>query len=225
MFYEIESNIKMLEMAIRCDDELSTKISILLEDYLTEAKLYSKDINDNFGERLMKGNEIYSYLLIFLKFKNELTAEQLQELFKMLESLIEICLSIFKIDLDSEVPSFAEMSDALINILNNLNDFDTDDADTLLKDNEQILLNRIWLNVKVSCELVSAIGTLCDDRQLEQSCLYTLVNILQKNRHKGIIEAAGFAITNLVKYLTSNGNSEQVTYLKYNTSYKKFTRK
>lgn len=213
MFYEIESNIKMLEMAIRCDDELSTKIPILLEAYLTEAKLYSEDINDNFGERLMKGNEIYSYLLIFLKFKDELTPEQLQKLFKMLESLIEICLSIFKIDIDSEVPSFAEMSDALINILNNLNYFDTDDADTLLKDNEQILLNRIWLNVKVSCELVSVIGTLSNDRQLEQSCLYTLVNILQKNRHKGIIEAAGFAITNLVKHLTSNGVSEQVTIL------------
>ncbi|CAH0755070.1 unnamed protein product [Diatraea saccharalis] len=101
---------------------------------------------------------------------------------------------------------FSKMDEMIQNIIiaSGYNPFDEKDS-TKISGLQQIVLNCLWFNVKVSCDLISFVLQFLDDRQIEEckKCLSILTHVLETSRHKGVIEAAGSALGRAIQYLTS----------------------
>lgn len=111
-------------------------------------------------------------------------------------------------------PSFAEMGEAIESMISKQENKDIDpDLPLTLSPAHQLVLNCIWLNLKVSCALASDLVDLdCEQpaqrRQFAERCARLPVAVLTRCRHKGAIESAGAALQQIVKTLTENSDPE-----------------
>lgn len=156
----------------------------------------------------------------------KLTHAEQQCLISLLEALIKFILDTLssKSSTDTEcAPSFGEMGLAIsavaqssslvhdndkltsVNEINERNTYDTENLN--LTPCEQLILNCMWLNIKVCCSLISSlIVSSCLNREDIIKCAQLLCLVLCKCRHKGAIESAGNAMNRAVRYLTASDN-------------------
>ncbi|CAH4034653.1 unnamed protein product [Pieris brassicae] len=67
----------------------------------------------------------------------------------------------------------------------------------------QVVLNCLWLNVKMSCDTSALLIMYVEDENICNKCLNVIVHVLETCRHKGAIEAAGSALGKSIQHLTS----------------------
>ncbi|XP_047507742.1 uncharacterized protein LOC125051482 isoform X1 [Pieris napi] len=67
----------------------------------------------------------------------------------------------------------------------------------------QVVLNCLWLNVKMSSDISALLIMYVEDENICNKCLNVIVHVLETCRHKGAIEAAGSALGKSIQHLTS----------------------
>lgn len=140
-----------------------------------------------------------------------------EEDLKLRVSILLLPLTKFSRLFKAFAPSFAEMGEAIESMISKQENKDIDsDLPLTLSPAHQLVLNCIWLNLKVSCALASDLVELdCEQqaqpaqgRQFAERCARLPVAVLTRCRHKGAIESAGAALQQIVKTLTENSDPE-----------------
>lgn len=210
----------------------TTVVSILLEIAEKQAKQLMNDILCAASQ----GSPVYGILtsleslltdrcsLEFMK----LTYVEQQRLISLLEMIVKYILDILssKSSSDTEfAPSFGEMglavsavarSSSLANdsgrliSVSEVSEGGTYDAESFnLTPCEQLILNCMWLNIKVCCSLSSGlVVSSCLNREETVRCAELLCLVLLKCRHKGAIESAGAGLNRVTRYLTASDNPQ-----------------
>ncbi|KAK3907989.1 hypothetical protein KUF71_003121 [Frankliniella fusca] len=145
----------------------------------------------------------------------------------LLEANVDLCLNMLACRASADTafnPSFAEMGEAIDSIVSRPGrpgaageDGDDDGLPLTLSPAHQLVLNCIWLNLKMCCVLASDLlevdwqgeGAGTPQSQLfAERCARLPVSVLLRCRHKGAIEAAGAALQQVVKTLTDQSDME-----------------
>lgn len=228
------SDCRYLEYVLRNIEMVgnTTVVSVLLET----AEKQTKQLMTDILYAASQGSPVYGILTALDSLLTDrcsvefmkLTYDEQQRLISLLEMIVKYILDILssKSSSDTEfAPSFGEMGLAVSAIAQSssvANDCDrvisvseiseggTYDTESFnLTPCEQLILNCVWLNIKVCCSLSSGlVVSSCLNREETVRCAELLVLVLRKCRHKGAIESAGAALNRVVRYLTTSDNPQ-----------------
>ncbi|XP_071441913.1 tRNA (32-2'-O)-methyltransferase regulator THADA [Hetaerina americana] len=229
MFYEIESGAVLAECLIHwrfCEKTitLSDETMPFVDTLLSIAEEQKAQLEQNvlrgascapvhgilnILHRIVSSPDILSHL--------EMKEVQAKRLMNFVDSLINFALGVLSSKPDAELdmaPSFAEMGIAIdCAVHENAKCLDEVEVDELFGASE-LVLNCIWLNLKVCCQLASALATnlsqnkwgpLIEEHDVE-FCGHLIIRVLMKCRHKGAIESAGKSLSAFAIFCASNPN-------------------
>ncbi|XP_053608314.1 uncharacterized protein LOC128674057 isoform X1 [Plodia interpunctella] len=172
------------------------------QELVTENKLRTDVVKS-----IETGKQLHSLITILhvvleACYQNTYKIARLDEHFAELVSILEEVSNQFAWEDTSTSSDFSKMSD-MVEIMISLSGYDPDKDQTKISGLHQIVLNCLWLNVKVSCDLASLLIQFTEDIELINKCLNIIARVLETCRHKGAIEAAGAAIGKAIQHLTS----------------------
>ncbi|XP_041981510.1 uncharacterized protein LOC121734931 [Aricia agestis] len=189
---ELETKFKNIE------DILNFALRVLLEEYSSQ----------NIIASIENGKQLHSYINIIHVILHTCRQRSYKlnvpnETMYTLVDILQYVSNQFAWEKESKSSDFSRMNDMVQSLITTSGyDYKSDD-ETKISDQYQLVLNCLWLNVKASCDLSSLLIQYFDDVTACEKCLYTITNVLETSRHKGAIEAAGVAIGNAIRYLTS----------------------
>lgn len=138
----------------------------------------------------------------------------------LLEANMDLCLNMLACRASADTafnPSFAEMGEAIDSMVARPGrrageDGDDDGLPLTLSPAHQLVLNCIWLNLKMCCALASDLLEVDWEgggpQGFAERCARLPVSVLLRCRHKGAIEAAGAALQQVVRTLTDQSDVE-----------------
>ncbi|XP_045773982.1 uncharacterized protein C1494.07-like isoform X1 [Maniola jurtina] len=161
-------------------------------------------------ESIARGKQLHSFLsLLYIIFDaNIKNSYQMvlpaQTIFTLLSILKDMSNQFAWEEETNTSSDFSKMNDMVLSKIKNSNFNENTYDQTKISGLYQIVLNCLWLNVKASCELAAII--IQQNKENIKVCeesLTIIAHVLETSRHKGAIEAAGAALGQGIRYLTS----------------------
>ncbi|XP_069686859.1 uncharacterized protein [Periplaneta americana] len=142
-----------------------------------------------------------------------MSEDEVNWILSLLENAISFLLDLLaakSISKSDVAPSFAEMDEAIkSSIQESLCNLEIEEEEMQLSPAHQLVYNCVWLNLKACCNLASDLScTTSTSAAILRRCGGLITTVLTRCRHKGAIESAGVALSNFVKNVTSDTNSE-----------------
>ncbi|XP_060866552.1 uncharacterized protein LOC132942288 [Metopolophium dirhodum] len=220
LFYKNESGSTIIYTVTTLAYKSGLKIDIFninnssVSAYILDlAKKQEKRLKDNFVSNVTHGT-LYGLLdaLNNLSFeknspeKNKLNETQIEILLNLIEDNLNLMLDTLSSSMDvegkPEAPSFAQMDLALSSLCSS-------NQDNVQMPTNQFLLNFIWINIKICCDVASKYAvmlaisdtsnTLYKDTQIKR-CADIIADVLIRCRHKGAMEATCKSLGIILKH-------------------------
>ncbi|XP_026805528.1 uncharacterized protein LOC113548708 isoform X2 [Rhopalosiphum maidis] len=219
LFYKNESGSTIIYTVTTLAYKSGLKIDIfnisnssMSAHILDLAKKQEKRLKDNFVSNVTHGT-LYGLLDVLnnLSFeknspeKNKLNETQIEAMLNLIEDNLNLMLDTLssRVDAESktEAPSFAQMDDALSSLR-------TSNQDNVQIPTNQFLLNFIWINIKICCDVASkyavmlAISDISNKHTNTQikRCADMIADVLIRCRHKGAMEATCKSLGTIIKH-------------------------
>ncbi|XP_060804249.1 uncharacterized protein LOC106135725 [Amyelois transitella] len=220
--FKFITNILLIEESTAKFKNVEDIFLFAYNNLVTEFKLKT-----NIVKSIESGKQLHSLISILLVvlevcYQNSYKLSCLVECFTKLVLMLEEISNQFAWEDTSTSSDFSKMSD-MVQCMIASSGYDPDDEkdETKISGLHQIVLNCLWLNVKVSCDLASQLVQFTEDVELIDRCLKIITRVLETCRHKGAIEAAGAAIGRSIHYLTSLPDESSISQLPYTLLKKK----
>ncbi|XP_022169134.1 tRNA (cytidine(32)-2'-O)-methyltransferase non-catalytic subunit TRM732 [Myzus persicae] len=210
IIYTVTTLVYKSELKIDIFNINNSSVSAYILDL---AKKQEKRLNDNFVSNVTDGT-LYGLLdaLNNLSFeknspeKNKLNESQIEIMLNLIEDILNLMLDTLSSRMDaegkSEAPSFAQMDVALSSLR-------ISNQDNVQIPTNQFLLNFIWINIKICCDVASkyavmlaisdTTNNLCKDTQIKR-CADIIADVLIRCRHKGAMEATCKSLGIIIKH-------------------------
>ena len=198
------------------ETDLSTQLSpLLLHIY---GQLFSKGQQQSVGFLLLAKSAPMHGLLMSLRTCLKLELEELKankaiqafdlKLINELEKSVHFMLDI----LGRPNASFADMGQAVERVIN----VQKEDQEAVIRPRQMtevniseefsLVLACAWLNIKEASLLAAELGSIASsDHEVAQRAGQLLIRVLTGSRHKGVLEAAGPALSDLCRHLLTTG--------------------
>ncbi|XP_068631833.1 tRNA (32-2'-O)-methyltransferase regulator THADA [Battus philenor] len=217
-FYEIDCGRSMFQLVIdlllkdgsqegMIFNSLETIFTFAYSELITEFNLKREIV-----ESIEQGKQMHSNLGILCAIYEAClkTSYKLQisdhTAFSILEILEELSNQfVWEPDLCTS-SDFSKMNDMVLQIIQKSGHATNNEDNEKITGLQQIILNCLWLNVKVSCELAALMIEYYNDDTYLNVCVKSLnviTKVLETSRHKGAIEAAGVSLGQGIRKLTS----------------------
>uniref|UniRef100_A0A146M6J7 Thyroid adenoma-associated n=5 Tax=Lygus hesperus TaxID=30085 RepID=A0A146M6J7_LYGHE len=131
-----------------------------------------------------------------------LSPQEINRFVNLVEAVVHHLLQVLaskSTSISDYAPSFLEMGEAIKSVVEG-SALNVEESDKFqLSPAYQLVLNTIWLNLKICCWIASKLPDAGVD---PNRCLSLILSILRQTKHKGALEAAGSSLGTLVKSLS-----------------------